>query len=128
MNERQRTKHAAAAPNERSARRARNRTADRRAVSASGTEGPAENKADLEKRCDEIIREILTSLRVPLACEDKRCRRAHRCVGTHRPGEVVLTVPCYDRHRDVLQPYFCRHVLPQLKAAQESEKELEDKF
>ena len=76
---------------------------------------------------DDAIRAILTSLHVPLACEEKACRRSHRCVGKHRPDEEVLTVPCYDRHRATLQPFFCAHVLPVLKAVT-SEAELEDKF
>lgn len=77
---------------------------------------------------DDAIRAILTHLRVPLVCEDKRCRRTHRCVGVHRPDEEALTVPCYDRHRAVLQPYFCRYIKPALEESLASRDELEDKF
>jgi len=81
------------------------------------TEEPLEPDGPHDKNT--ALRFILTHLHVPLACEDKRCRRSHRCVGFHRPDEKALTVPCYDRHRAILQPYFCRYVVPHLKAARE---------
>jgi hypothetical protein len=73
----------------------------------------------------DALRRILTFLRVPLACEEKACRRARRCVGRHRPDERPWTVPCYDRHNAVLQPFFHKHILPQLR---QPANELEEKF
>jgi hypothetical protein len=97
----------------------RGETKDRRGAPMHKAEEPL--KPDHPRDMNEALRLILTHLRVPRSCEDKRCRRAHRCVGTHRPGEQALTVPCYDRHRETLQPFFCRYVLPQLKAVQDRE-------
>jgi hypothetical protein len=86
--------------------------------------------AEFERPADpadphDALRRILTFLRVPLACEEKACRRARRCVGRYRPDERPWTVPCYDHHDAVLRPFFQKHVLPQLR---QPANELEEKF
>ena len=80
-------------------REKRARTFDRARARGAADPGQIDN-------VEEAKRMILTHLRVPLACEEKVCRRALRCVGTVQSVAGRPVIACWERHHDVLQPFL----------------------
>lgn len=65
---------------------------------------------------DDVRRIVFTRIMVPRLCEERACRRSLRCVGSVQLPHGGYGLACWERHHDVLQPFWAQYVIPKIRA------------